>query len=160
MPKTTTRSPAASRPQPLRSRDGQLTVKLFEKGVECEAGGPMNSVLARPTVPRWVVAISVALSLCGVTGLVLTCGLGFETPNTALFAMSSVLTLAVPLAMLWHLAATRALTSAEKRIWLRELTGTEAWSAMSEYMSSPDLSASAQTRAENAAARLAVRNHA
>jgi len=120
----------------------------------------MNSVLARPTVPRWVVAISVALSLCGVTGLVLTCGLGFETPNTALFAMSSVLTLAVPLAMLWHLAATRALTSSEKRIWLRELTGTEAWSAMSEYMSSPDLSASAQTRAENAAARLAVRNHA
>ena len=120
----------------------------------------MNSVLPRATVPRWVTAISVALSLCGVTGLVLTCVFGFETPNTALFAMSSVLTLAVPLAMLWHLTATRALTTAEKRIWLGELTGTEAWSAMAEYMSSPDLSVSARTRAEDAAARRAVRTHA
>ena len=100
------------------------------------------------------------MSLCGVAGLALTCALSFETPNTALFVISSVLTFAVPLAMLWHLTVTRALSSAEKRLWLRELTGTEAWSAMSEYMSSTDLSASARARAEVAAARRAVRNHA
>ncbi len=120
----------------------------------------MNSTSPPPTVPRWVAAVSVALSLCGLTGLALTCALGFEAPNTALFAMSGVLAFAVPLAMLWHLATTRELSSAEKRLWLREFTGAETWSAMSEYMSSPDLSASARTRSEHAAARRAIRNHA
>ena len=119
----------------------------------------MNSVLNPPTVPRGVTAISEALSLLGLAGLVLTCVLAFETPNTALFALSAPLTFAVPLAVLWHLATTRALTTAEKRMWIQELTGTAAWSAMSDYVTSPDLRASARTRAEDAAARRAVRNH-
>jgi len=121
----------------------------------------MNSALSRsPTVPRWVTAISGALSLLGLVGVVLTCVLGFETPNTALLATSGAFTLAAPLAVLWHFAATRTLTTAEKRIWIRELTGAEAWSALSEYMTSPDLRASARRRAEDAAARRTVRNHA
>jgi hypothetical protein len=120
----------------------------------------MNSTSSRPTVPPWVTRISVVLSLSGVVGLLLTCGLGFETPNAALFAISSFFVFAVPLAMVWHLTTTRALSSAEKRLWVQELTGAEAWSAMSEYMSSPDLAASARTRAENTAARRAARSHA
>ena len=104
----------------------------------------MNSPLPRPpTVPRWVTAISGALSLLGLVGLVLTCVLGFETPNTVLLATSGALTFAAPLVVLWHFAATRTLTTAEKRMWIRELTGAEAWSAISEYMTSPDLRASA-----------------
>jgi hypothetical protein len=119
----------------------------------------MNSALPRPpTVPRWVTAISGALILLGLAGLVLTCVLGFETPNSALLATAEVLTFAAPLAVLWHFAATRTLTTAEKRVWIRELTGAEAWSAISEYMTSPDLGASARRRAENAAARRAVRD--
>jgi hypothetical protein len=117
----------------------------------------MNSALPRPpTVPRWVTGISGSLSLLGLVGLVLTCVLGFETPNTALLATSGALTLAAALVVLWHFAATRTLTTAEKRMWIRELTGAEAWSAISEYITSPDLRASARRRAEDAAARRVV----
>ena len=119
----------------------------------------MNSALPHPpTVPRWVTAISGALSLLGVAGLVLTLVLAFKTPNTVLLAMSAALTFAAPLAVLWHLAVTRTLTTAEKRMWIRELTGAEAWSALSEYMTSPDLRASARRRAEDAAAARAVKS--
>src|SRR5688572_3975192 len=119
----------------------------------------MNSALPhRPTVPRWITAISRALSLLGLAGLVLTLVLGFETPNTALLVTSGTLIFATPLAELWHFAATRTLTTAEKRTWIREFIGAETWSAMSEYMTSPDLRASARRRAEDAAARRAVKN--
>ena|SRR2546428_6070860 len=118
----------------------------------------MNSALPQPpTVPRWITGISEALSLLGLAGLVLTLVLGFETPNTALLATSGPLTFAAPLAVLWHVAATRTLTAAEKRMWIRELTSAEAWSAISEYMTSPDLRASAQRRAEDAAGRRNVK---
>ena len=93
--------------------------------------------------------------MLGLAGLVLTGVLGFETPNPALLATSGALIFAAPMAALWHFAATRTLTTAEKRMWIRELTGAEAWSAISEYMTSPDLSASAQRRAEDAAVRRA-----
>jgi hypothetical protein len=119
----------------------------------------MSSAVSRPpAVPRWVTAVAVTLSLLGLTGLVLTCVLGFETPNTALLAASAALTFAAPLAVLWHFAATRTLTTAEKRMWIRELTGAEASSAISEYMTSLDLRASARRRAESAAVRRAVKN--
>jgi hypothetical protein len=119
----------------------------------------MHSALPHPpTVPRWVTAISGALSLLGLAGLALTLVLGFETPNTALFATSGAFTFAAPLAALWHFAATRTLTPAEKRMWIREFTGAEASSAISEYMTSQDLRASARRRAEDAAARRAVKD--
>jgi hypothetical protein len=122
----------------------------------------MNSALPHPpAVPHWVTAISGALSLLGLAGLVLTFVLGFETPSTALLVTSRALTFATPLAVLWHFAATRTLTPAEKRMWIRELTGAEAWSAMSEYVTSPELGASARRRAEDAAARrAAMKGHA
>ena len=113
---------------------------------------------ASPTVPRWVSAVSGILSLLGLVGLILTLALGFETPNAALLLVSAPLTLAVPLAALSHFAATRTLTPDEKRIWIREFTGAEAFTAISEYMESPDLRASAQRRAAEAATRRAERN--
>ena len=41
-------------------------------------------------------------SLLGFVGLVLTFVLGFETPNTVLFATSAALTFAAPLVVLGH----------------------------------------------------------
>jgi hypothetical protein len=96
---------------------------------------------ASPAVPRGVSAVSGGLSL-------LTIVLAFETPDTTLLAVSALLVFTFPLAALWHLAATRTLTRAEKRLWLRELTGAEAFSAMSDYVRSPDLRATAQRRAK------------
>ena len=118
----------------------------------------MNTALP-PTVPGWVTALSGTLSLLGLAGLVLTVVLGFETPNTRLLVVSGALMFATPLAVLWHFAATRTLTTAEKRMWVRDFTGAEAWSAMSEYLTSPDLRASGRRRAEDAASRRARTRH-
>jgi hypothetical protein len=102
----------------------------------------MDSGLSHPpTVPRWVTAISGALSLLGLAGLGLTLVLGFETPNTALFATFGALTLAVPLSAMWHVAATPALTNAQKRMWIREFTSARGSAALSDYMTSKDLTA-------------------
>ena len=113
---------------------------------------------ASPTLPPRLAAVSAALSVLGLAGLLLTLAFGFETPNTALLVVSAPLTFAAPLAALWHLVATRTLTSSEKRIWARELIGAEVFSALSEYMRSPDLSASAQRRAADTVARRSARN--
>ena len=113
---------------------------------------------ASPAVPRWVTAASGALSLRGMAVLILALTLGFETPSTPLLLVSAMLTFAAPLAALWHFVATRALTPDEKRIWLRELTGPDVFSAISEYMGSSDLRASAQRRAADAALRRAQKN--
>ena len=113
---------------------------------------------ASPTVPRWISALFVALSLLGLVAILLTVILGFETPNTALLAVSAALIFAAPLAVVWHFAVTRTLTPAEKRIWINALTGADVFSALSEYMRSTDLRASAQRRAADAAARRAARS--
>ena len=107
---------------------------------------------ASPAVPHWVAAVSGALSLLGVVGLLLTLVLGFETPNATLLAVSA-LVFAAPLAALWHFVTTRSLTPTEKRIWMRELTGADVFSALSEYMRSTNLRASAERRAAEAARR-------
>ena len=106
-----------------------------------------------PAVPRWVATVAGALSLLGLASLILTVALGFETPNTAMLIISAVLVFAVPLAVLWHFVTTRTLTPAEKRIWMRELTGAEAFAALSEYMRSPDLRSSAAAAAAKRDAR-------
>jgi hypothetical protein len=106
-----------------------------------------------PSIPHLVTVSAGALSLIGLAGLVLTLVLGFETPNAALLGISGALTFAIPLTLLLHFATSRTLTTGEKRMWMREFTGADAWSAMSEYMTSPDLGASARRRAEDAAAR-------
>jgi hypothetical protein len=115
---------------------------------------------ASPTVPRWVSAVFGALSLLGLVAILLMVILGFETPNTVLLVVSASLIFAAPLATLWHFATTRVLTPAEKRIWIGELTGSEMFSALSEYMRSTDLRASTKKLSVNAAARRAAKNRA
>jgi hypothetical protein len=119
----------------------------------------MNSTSPDPrAVPHGVSVISRALTVLGFVGLVLTVILGFESPNTALLVTSAALTFAIPFALLWHLARTHTLTTAEKRMWMRDFISADAGSAMWEYMTSPDLRESARRRAEDAATRRTVKS--
>jgi hypothetical protein len=114
----------------------------------------MNSnTLVQPTVPRGVVGILVVLTLAGIAGFVLTAMLGFEEPNTPMLLVSGAMTLAAPLTALVHLSVTSGLTHDERRIWLKEFGSREVWSALSEYLSSPNLSESAKRRAQDALGR-------
>ena len=105
-------------------------------------------------IPRWLTSVSAATSLLGLAGVLVMLLVGFETPNTILLVVSGSLTFAAPAAAIWHLFATRTLNDAEKRVWMRELTGAEAFSAIAEYMRSPDLRRSAA----DAVARRSARN--
>jgi hypothetical protein len=85
---------------------------------------------------------------------VLTAFLGFEEPpNALLLSISAAMTFVAPMAAMAHLAITRTLTFEKKRIWLREFASAEVWSALSEYLTSGNLSDSADRRAAEAHAR-------
>jgi hypothetical protein len=108
---------------------------------------------ARRAVPRGLTGVLAVMTLAGIAGFVVTAMLGFEEANTSLLWLSGALALAAPIAALMHLIITRKLTHDEKRIWLREFGGAELWSALSEYLSSTNLSESANRRATKRARR-------
>jgi hypothetical protein len=56
---------------------------------------------------------------------------------------SVAMVLAAPIAALIHLGGTRTLTNDEKSTWLRAFGSAKVWSALSEYLSSANLSESA-----------------
>jgi hypothetical protein len=93
------------------------------------------------------------LSIVGLSGVFLTFWFGFEEPNVWLAVLSVAMLLTAPLAAILHLTFTRTLSAADRRIWWNDFTGADMWSALSEYLSSTDLSATAQRRAADAAAR-------
>ena len=95
----------------------------------------------------------VPLSIVGLSGVFLTFWFGFEEPNVWLAAISGLMLIAAPLAAILHLTFTRTLSSEDRRIWWNDFAGADVWSAFSEYLSSPDLSATTQRRAADAAAR-------
>jgi hypothetical protein len=114
----------------------------------------MNShALVQPSVPRGVMSILAVLTVVGIAGFFVTAMLGFEEPNTPMLLVSGAMTLAAPITALMHLSITRWLTHDEKRIWLKEFGSAEIWSALSEYLSSTNLSESANRRAQDALAR-------
>ena len=90
-------------------------------------------------MPRGVRYALMPLGVIGLAGLLLW--------------LSAPLVLAAPLAVLFHLACTRTLSAEKKRVWWNELASAEMWSALSEYLSSPDLSAGAERRAMEAQMR-------
>jgi hypothetical protein len=78
------------------------------------------------------------VALCGwggLLGIFLVVLVGFEEPDHTLLLGSCMLLAAVPIAVLVHLWRTKQLTRAQKRLWLRELTGRNAARAFSEYVS-------------------------
>ena len=90
------------------------------------------------------------LSVAGLAGLIITPLAGFEEPASGLLLVSSVLTLAAPIATLVHLSVTKELTRHEKGIWMRQLTGPRAPRVFSMYLTSRDRSAVAERFAAEA----------
>jgi hypothetical protein len=103
-------------------------------------------------IPRTLRVALIVVSLLGLVAAMLTFWLGFEEPNSLLL-WASVLTLATPIGVLVHLSMTRALTDESKRVWWKAFASAQMWSALSEYLSSPDLAASADRIAVEAQAR-------
>ncbi len=75
----------------------------------------------------------------GLAGFALVALLGFEEPNDTLLLLSSGFSVAPVVALFVHLTLTRALTPAQRRIWLRQLTSRRAPWAFGEYVSCADL---------------------
>jgi hypothetical protein len=92
--------------------------------------------------PLWRLTVT-ALFVCGIAGLLLTAVLGFEAPNDILIGASAALLCGAALTLFVHLAVTRTLTGAQKRMWFRHLTGRRAPWAWSDYMTADDLGAAA-----------------
>ena len=114
----------------------------------------MNSQTSvQPTIARRVRDILAVLTVAGIVGLVVTLILGFEEPHTPMLLVSGAMMIAASVTVLMHLGVTRGLTHNEKLIWLKEFGSTELWSALSEYLSSTNLSESANRRAQDALAR-------
>jgi hypothetical protein len=106
-------------------------------------------VLARQHVISRSFGMWLASSLVlGVVTLALMTFLAFEEPNEALLTLSSALVVAVPAGLLVHLSLTRGLTRAEKRMWIRELTGPRVASALSDYITATDRRATLLRRIE------------
>ena len=63
------------------------------------------------------------------------------------------MTLAIPFGVFAHLWTTRDLTPETKRAWWKEFRSADVWSALAEYLSTSDLVASADKRAEEVRSR-------
>src|SRR5437660_5191855 len=107
----------------------------------------------QPTVAHAIRGILAVLTTVGIVGLFMTTMLSFEEPNTLMLFVSGALALAAPITALVHLGLTRGLTDDEKKIWVKEFRSAQVWSALSEYLSSNNLSESAKRRARSALAR-------
>jgi hypothetical protein len=79
--------------------------------------------------------------------LLLTLLVGFEEPNAILLWTCSAMALAAPAVVVIHLACTETLAVDKKRAWWTSFGGANVFSALSEYLSTPDLAASAERRA-------------
>jgi hypothetical protein len=107
----------------------------------------------QPAVARGVRNIISVLTAAGIVGLVMAAMLAFEEPPMPMLLVSGAMALATPIAVLVHLSVTRSLTHEEKRIWAKELGSAQIWSALSEYLSSTNLSESARRRNQDARGR-------
>ena len=115
----------------------------------------MNSetLVRPPTIPRGIIGILAVVTVIGIVGFLVTMVLGFEEPHAPMLLVAGAMTLAAPFAVLVHLRVTHGLTLEEKQIWLREFGSAEVWSALSEYLSSANLSDGAKRRGQAALAR-------
>src|SRR5688572_1544871 len=116
----------------------------------------MTSADVYAQIPRGVRLVLTALGVVGLAGLLLTFWLGFEQGNAVLMTLSAAMVFSAPAAAVIHLACTRTLNRERKQIWWSEFGSADIWSALSEYLSSQDLGASADRRALEAEARRGV----
>jgi hypothetical protein len=80
----------------------------------------------------------VLLTAAGFVALAITVIFGFEEANGMMLLIASLLLFAAPAAVLVQLTFTHDLTSEEKRLWLRALTGRRALQAWSVYLGCSD----------------------
>jgi len=112
----------------------------------------MTSADVHAQIPSRVRVTLIALGVVGLAGLLLTFWSGFEEGHVLLMTLSAAMVFSVPAAAVIHLSWTRSLNSERKQIWWRALGSAEIWSALSEYLSSRDLAASADRRSVEARA--------
>ena len=77
---------------------------------------------------------STAVTVLGMVGVALAVLIGFEEAPRDLFLLSALCVFAAPAVLLSHLWLTKTITPAEKRAWLRALTGRRALHAASAYI--------------------------
>lgn len=75
-----------------------------------------------------------AVTILGMIGVVIALVLGFEEPPEGLLLLSALCVFAAPAVLLTHLWLTKTIPPAEKRAWLRALTGRRALHAASAYI--------------------------
>ena len=77
---------------------------------------------------------STAVTVLGMIGVALAVMLGFEEAPRGLFLVSALFVFAAPAVLLSHLWLTKTISAAEKRAWVRALTGRRALHAVSAYI--------------------------
>jgi hypothetical protein len=120
---------------------------------------PAPTVAPRKAHARRSLDVWIAPGLAGFAMFSLTGLFGFEEPNGWLLLLSALLALSSPAAVFLHLYLTSELTSAEKRIWLREFTSPACASALADYLTATDLRATTVKRAQARARRDSPRNN-
>jgi hypothetical protein len=97
----------------------------------------------KPDVGQFL-RFAAAVTVLGMIGVVVAVLLGFEEAPRGLFLVSALCVFAAPAVLLSHLWLTKTMTGAEKRTWLRALTGRRAMHAASAYIAKQE-----GTRAES-----------
>jgi Mn2+/Fe2+ NRAMP family transporter len=85
----------------------------------------------------------------GLAGMFIVAATGFEEPTGVLLLVSSLLMLAIPVAVLLHLAFTSELTWTDKRVWFHELSGPRVLRTLSAYLTCRDRRAFIRRLAES-----------
>ena len=106
----------------------------------------------RITAANRLVSVLPYTSLLGVAVLMATIALGFEEPHVGLLVLSAALLASAPVGLVVHLASTAELTVAEKRLWLRGLTGRD-WARLVPAYFRPEQRHSTTSRLVRSAAR-------
>ena len=78
--------------------------------------------------------MATTVTVLGMIGVVLAVVLGFEKAPSGLLSASTFCVFAGPAALVLHLWLNRTMTRAEKRAWLKALTGKRALNAVSDYI--------------------------
>lgn len=108
---------------------------------EPDAFAKLNLTQSEPNPPRSpkprvaeFLRFAAAVTMLGMIGVVIALVLGFEEPPNGLLMVSALCVFAAPAVLLSHLWLTKTITPAEKRAWLRALTGRRALHAASAYI--------------------------
>ena len=116
-----------------------------------------KTIQAQGAWVRWMFLSLLAAGFLGAAFLAAVAALGFEEADSRVLALAAVLMMSAPGALLLHVLAVPDLAGAERRTWLRALTGPRMTWALSAYMRCRDRGALARRMARHRAAGAAAR---